>query len=156
MDMSYVVTAIFVAIIGFTVFWPARKARNHDRIRESWPTAKGTVTSSAAIPATMAVHQSREPVLYEAAVKYQFRAGGQLRFADSVAFPRRLWSEKEANQIVLRHPANAPVTVHYNLENPLECYLEFIPSAEARNYRLGIVIFCAAGVILAFGLIGLL
>jgi hypothetical protein len=37
-------------------------------------------------------------------------------------------------------------TVHYNLENALECYLEFIPSAESRNYTLGILLFVAAGV----------
>jgi hypothetical protein len=156
LGVSFIFTAIFVVLIGLTVFLPARKARNHDRIRESWPTAKGTVTSSNVVAATMAVREKREPVLYEAVVKYQFRAGGQLKFADTVAFPRQLWSEKEAGQISARYPAGAEVTVHYNLENPLECYLEFIPSREARNYNLGILIFAGAGVIVVLGLLGLI
>jgi hypothetical protein len=155
-SVSFIFTAIFIVIIGLTFYLPARKARNRDKIRETWPTVKGTVTSSSVVPATMAVHQTRQPVLYDAIVKYQFRAGGQLRFGDTVAFPRRLWTEKEANQIVARYPAGAPATVRYNLENVLECYLEFSPSADARSYNLAIHLFCVAGVVLVLGLLGLL
>lgn len=155
-NVSFIFTAIFIIIIGLTFYLPARRARNRDKIREAWPTAKGTVTSSSAVPATMAVRENRQPVLFEAIVKYQFRAGGQLRFGDTVAFPRRLWTEKEATQIVARYPVGAPVTVRYNLENVLECYLEFSPSADARSYKVAILLFGAAAVVLVLGLLGII
>jgi hypothetical protein len=151
-NIPCIVMAIFLALVGATVFFPARKARNHDKIRESWPTAKGTVISSNAVASPLATGRGREQALYDAVVKYQFRAGGQLHFGETVAFPRRLFKEGKARQIAERYPAGSPITVHYNLENALECYLDFIPSPESRNYNLGILVFVVAAIALVGGM----
>ncbi len=146
MNTSCIVFAIFFGLVGATVFFPARKARNQDKIIESWPTAKGTANTSSIQPAATISSGKRGPALYDVVVKYQFRAAGQLHFGETVSFPRRLYKEEEARAVLARYPAGAPITIHYNLENALECYLEFIPSAESRNYTLGILLFVAAGV----------
>jgi hypothetical protein len=148
MNASCIVMAIFLALVGATVFIPARRARNHDKIRESWSTAKGSVISSIVKPSPSVTGSNREPALFDVVVKYQFRAGGQLHFGETVTFPHRLFKESKARQIVERYPAGSSITVHYNLENALECYLEFIPSPESRNYNLGILIFIVAGIAL--------
>lgn len=156
MNIASILPAVIIVLVGLSFFWPARKARNQDKIRQSWPTVKGTVTSSSVVPATMAVPSDRAPEFFDAIVKYQFRAGGQLHFGDTVSFLRQLWKEEKALSIVARYPAGAPVTVHYNMENILECYLEFVPSVESRGYSVGIALFGVAGLILVLALFGII
>ena len=40
------VIGVIILVFGISLFLPARSARKHDQIRDGWPTAKGTVTSS--------------------------------------------------------------------------------------------------------------
>jgi hypothetical protein len=134
------------------MFFPARSARKRDQARLSWSTAKGTVTSSETVePPEIAGAPAKGPEQFDVAVKFQFRAGGQLHFGSTVSYPRYLYRKEEADRIVSRYPAGAAVTVIYNPEDFRECYLEI--RTTAKFYRTSIVLI-AIGVVT--GLYGLL
>jgi hypothetical protein len=143
---------VAIVIIGAGTFFPARSARRRDQVRLSWPTAKGTVTSSETVqPPALAAAPSKGPEQFDVSVKFQFRAGGQLHFGSTVSYPRYLYPKQEADRIVARYPAGATVTVYYNPEDFRECYLEI--RTTAKFYRTSLVLM---GIGVVTGLYGLL
>jgi hypothetical protein len=143
---------VAIVIIGAGTFFPARSARKRDQARLSWPTAKGTVTSSEAVqPPGFAAAPSKGPELFDASVKFQFRAGGQLHFGSTVSYPRFLYRKEEADRIVARYPAGAAVNVIYNPEDFRECYLEI--RTTAKFYRTSIALMVVGAVTGLYGLL---
>ena len=89
MGFNLLVIGVIVLVFGISLFFPARSARKHDQIREGWPTAKGTVTSSELVAQPPLVSRLGKEILqYDAVVKYQFRFGGQVHFGSAVSYPR--------------------------------------------------------------------
>jgi hypothetical protein len=130
---------VAIVIIGAGMFFPARSARKRDQVRLSWPTAKGTVTSSEVVqPPGLAAAPSKDSEEFDVSVKFQFRAGGQLHFGSTVSYPRFLYGKQEADRIVSRYPAGAAVTVFSNPEDYRECYLEI--RTTAKFYRTSVVL----------------
>ncbi|OGO10251.1 MAG: hypothetical protein A3K46_08660 [Chloroflexi bacterium RBG_13_60_9] len=152
MGFNLLVIGVIVLVFGISLFFPARSARKHDQIREGWPTAKGTVTSSELVAQPPLVSRLGKEILqYDAVVKYQFRSGGQLHFGSAVSYPRYLHTKEQAERIAARYPAGAAVTVHHNPEDVRECYLEI--EKTARNYRTSIACMVAGGVLTLIGLL---
>jgi hypothetical protein len=152
MGLDFFFVGIVIVVIGAGLFFPARSARKRDQMRQSWPTAKGTVTSSEVVqPQALAAVPSKSPNQFDASVKYEFRAGGQLHFGASVSYPRYLYRKEEADRIVSRYPAGGAVTVYYNPEDFRECYLEI--QNTAKYYRTGMVIMAAGVLIILFGIL---
>jgi len=143
---------IAFAIIGLGIFFPARSARKRDRMRQSWPTAKGTITASKVVqPQALAAEGSKDSGQFDVSVQYEFRAGGQLHFGAAVSYPRYFYGKQEADNISTRYPAGAAVTVYYNPEDYRECYLEIRNTA--KYYRTSIALIILGGLVGLFGLL---
>jgi hypothetical protein len=141
-----------LVIIGAGIFFPARSARKRDQMRQSWPTAKGTITSSKVVqPQTLAAEGSKDPDQFDVSVQYEFRAGGQLHFGSSVSYPRYFYKKLEADNISSRYPAGATVTVYYNPEDYRECYLEIRNTA--KYYRTSIALLILGVLVGLFGVL---
>jgi hypothetical protein len=152
MGFNLLIISVIILVFGVSLFLPARSARKHDQIREAWPTAKGTVTSSDVVAQPPLVTKlGKEVIQYDVAVKYQFRTGGQLHFGSAVSYPRYLYGKDEAERITARYPAGASVTVHHNPEDVRECYLEI--EKTAKNYRTSIACMIVGGVVTLLGLL---
>jgi hypothetical protein len=136
MGFNFVIIGMLMFVFGIGLFLPARKARREDRIRETWPTVQGTVTSCRIVPQPPLADKRTEILQYDMDVKYQFRSGGQLHFGSAVSYPRYLRTKEEADRIAARYPAGTDVTVHHNPEDVRECYLEI--QKTAKNYRASI------------------
>jgi hypothetical protein len=141
---------IVLFILGAGIFFPARSARSRIQARLAWPTAQGTVMSAEALSA-QATGPSKTADLFDASIKYQFRAGGQLHFGATVSFPRSLYKEQEADRLVSRYPVGSAVTVYYNPEDSQECYLEIRNTA--KYYRTSIAILAGGGLAILFGIL---
>ncbi len=152
MGPNLLIIGVVIVVFGVSLFFPARNARKHDQIREAWPTAKGTVTSTEVVPQPpMVTKLGKEIHQYDVSVKYQFRSGGQLHFGSTVSYPRYLYDKPVADQIAARYPAGATVTVHHNPEDTRECYLEI--EKTAKNYRTSIFMMAAGAIIALLGLL---
>jgi hypothetical protein len=152
MGVSLLFLGVMVIIAGVSMFLPARNARKHDQIREAWPTAQGTVTSSEIVPQPPMTNKLGKEILqYDVSVKYQFRSGGQLHFGSAVLYPRYLYTKPEADKIAARYPVGATVTVHHNPEDTRECYLE-IQKTE-KGYGTSIVLMVGGGILTLVGLL---
>jgi hypothetical protein len=143
---------VAIVIIGAGMYFPARRARKRDQMRLSWPTAKGTITSSEVVqPPALTAAPSKGPEQFDVSVKFQFRAGGQLHFGSTVSYPRYLYEKQEADRITARYPAGAAVTVYYNPEDYRECYLEI--QTTAKFYRTSIVLMVVGVLTGLFGIL---
>ncbi len=151
MGFNFMVIGVIILVFGISLFLPARSARKHDQIRDGWPTAKGTVTSSEVTAQPPLQKMGKEILQYDVAVKYQFRSGGQLHFGSAVAYPRYLYGKEDADRIAARYPAGAAVTVHHNPEDVRECYLEI--EKTAKNYNTSIACMIVGGVVIVVGLL---
>jgi hypothetical protein len=149
MGFNLLVIGVIILVFGISLFLPARSARKHDQIRDGWPTAKGTVTSSEVAAQPPLQKMGKEILQYDVVVKYQFRSGGQLHFGSAVSYPRYLYGKQEAEQITARYPAGAAVTVHHNPEDVRECYLEI--EKTAKNYRTSIACMVVGAVVILIG-----
>ncbi|MGB7537797.1 MAG: DUF3592 domain-containing protein [Anaerolineales bacterium] len=149
MGFNLLVIGVIILVFGISLFLPARSARKHDQIREGWPTAKGTVTSSEAAAQPPLQRMGKEMLQYDVVMKYQFRSGGQLHFGSAVSYPRYLYGKQEAEKITARYPAGASVTVHHNPEDVRECYLEI--EKTAKNYRTSVACMIVGGVVMLIG-----
>jgi hypothetical protein len=149
MGFNLLVIGVILLVFGISIFLPARSARKHDQIRDGWPTAKGTVTSSEVVAQPPLQRMGKEILQYDVVVKYQFRSGGQLHFGSAVSYPRYLYGKEEAERITARYPADATVTVHHNPEDVRECYLEI--EKTAKNYRTSIACMVVGGVVILIG-----
>jgi hypothetical protein len=151
MGFNFMVIGVIILVFGISLFLPARSARKHDQIRDGWPTAKGTVTSSEVVAQPPLQKMGKEIIQYDVSVKYQFRSGGQLHFGSAVSYPRYLYGKEDADRIAARYPANASVTVHHNPEDVRECYLEI--EKTAKNYNTSIACMIVGGVVIVAGLL---
>jgi hypothetical protein len=152
MGSDFFFVGIVIVVIGASLFLPARSARKRDQMHQSWPTAKGTITSAEVVqPQAVAAAPSKSASQFDASVKYEFRAGGQLHFGATVSYPRYLYRKEEAERIVSRYPTGAAVTVYYNPEDIRECYLEI--QNTAKYYRTGIVVMAAGVLAILFGIL---
>jgi hypothetical protein len=151
MGFNFMVIGVIILVFGISLFLPARSARKHDQIRDGWPTAKGTVTSSEVVAQPPLQKMGKEIIQYDVSVKYQFRSGGQLHFGSAVSYPRYLYGKEDAERIAARYPANASVTVHHNPEDVRECYLEI--EKTAKNYNTSIACMIVGGVVIVAGLL---
>ncbi len=151
MAPNLIFIGLAILIIGAGMFLPARSARKRDQMRQSWPTAKGTVTSSTmAQPQAFAAEGTKGSAQFDVSVQYQFRAGGQLHFGSAVSYPRFFFGKQEADSIISRYPAGATVTVYYNPEDYRECYLEIRNTA--KYYRTSFVLMVVGGAIGLYGI----
>ena len=150
MGLILITFGVMTALVGASLFFPARSARRQDRIREAWPTAKGTVTSSEVVAQPpLATKRGGDIFQYDVSVKYQFRSGGQLHFGSAISLPRYLYPKEEAERIAARYPVDATVTVYHNPEDIRDCFLEI--KKTAKHYRTSIVLMAAGVVSLLFG-----
>ena len=141
-----------IVIIGAGLFFPARSARKRDQMRQSWPTAKGTITLSKVVqPQAFAAERSKDSGQFDVSVQYEFRAGGQLHFGSSVSYPRYFYGKQEADNLSSRFPAGATVTVYYNPEDYRECYLEI--QNTAKYYRTSIALLILGVLVGLFGIL---
>jgi hypothetical protein len=154
MFIPFIIIGLFIALVGFSMFFPAWNARKHDQIRESWPAAKGTVMSPAVVREVEVTGRGgRRQKLFDVSIKYQFRAGGQLRFGSSVSFRRSLYDAAGVAHVTQQYPAGATVTVHYNPEEPQESYLEMVASRVNKYYRFSMLLIAAALIFVCIGLV---
>jgi hypothetical protein len=154
MFIVLIVFGLFTALIGFSIFFPARNALKREQEREAWPTVKGTVLSAPVVqPAPVGARRGKEKEFYDVMVNYQFRAEGQMHFGSAVSFRRALYEKPEAEQMAQRYPAGSTVTVHYSPGEPQECYLEMKPTPVGRQYRLSILFIAVAVIFVCLGLV---
>jgi hypothetical protein len=150
--LNLIFLGVAIVIIGGGLFFPARGARNRDRMRQGWPTAKGTVTSCEVVqPAALAAGGSQASNQYDVKVQFQFRAGGQLHFGSTVAYPRTLYGKQEADGLAAKYPAGGAATVYYDPEDFRTCYLEI--RTTAKYYRMSIVLMVIGGLVGLYGIL---
>ena len=151
MGLNFFLIGMMLAVIGISMFLPARSARKRDQIREAWPTTKGTVMSTEVVAQPPLTRMGKQILQYDVSVKYQFRSGGQLHFGSSLSDPRLLYPKDEADRIAARYPAGTAVTVHHNPDDVRECYLEI--QKTAKSYRTSIVLIVVGALVFVLGLL---
>jgi hypothetical protein len=145
-NISFCMLGLFLIFIGVNLYLGARRARKIDQIRESWPTAKGTILSIqvASEQPISPSGKTKEPQ-FNITANYQFRAGGQLRFGSILTYPRHFFLKKDMDRIQEQYKKGTTVDVHYDLENPQDCFLEFERSA--KYYRTSIFLMVLGGIL---------
>jgi hypothetical protein len=146
MDYSFCFSGLILIILGFNMFLSARSARKRDQIRESWPTSKGTIFSIEAVSQKpLSAKGKAEQPLYDINASYQFRAGGQMHYGSFLTYPRHFFLQKEVERIQEQYKKGMNVDVHYNLENPQECYLKYERSE--KHYRTSILMMVLGAIL---------
>lgn len=83
-----------------------------------WPTASGTIVSSALEKSPE--HKRR----YRAAVQYRYRVGGKDYEASRVFWGGNEGRQKHMTSVVASYPAGNTVPVHYDPQNPAEAVID--------------------------------
>jgi hypothetical protein len=132
-------------LIGMLIFYYGWRELSQARESTGWPSAEGTIQSSA-----VEVRTSRKSRTYHAAIWYQFDVDGQTHSGNSVSFgDYGSSSSSRAQNIVNRYPQGKAVRVYYLRRNPDTCVLE--PGLRLQAWFLPIfgLIFFTAGTLMA-------
>jgi Protein of unknown function (DUF3592) len=118
--LSAALAVIFI-LAGVALLFYAYYITNLSQASQSWPTAPGTILSSA-------IQQSQGPnnaINYSASVRYAYDVAGIDYTGNQVGFVEASSSDSSAaNSIVARYPAGQAVEVHYDAANPQNAVLE--------------------------------
>jgi Protein of unknown function (DUF3592) len=121
-----VIAIVIGAVLYIVQFRQGLRADNSKK----WPTASGTVTSSALerLPG--------KKWRYRAAVQYAYRAGGTNYQASRIFWGGNEGWEKHMASVVATYPAGAKVRVFYDPNDPAEAVLDPIQNTGSRQLVL--------------------
>jgi hypothetical protein len=103
---------------------------------KKWPTAPGTVVSSALEQSPD--HKRR----YRAAMQYRYRVGGKDYQSNRIFWGGNEGRQKHMTSVVASYPAGAQVPVYYDPQNPAEAVIDPAQNAGSRPlvlYALGMM-----------------
>lgn len=112
--------------VGFFIFGIVQ--RRKAKTTETWPTARGVITSSRLDQKTRVEHDDEgtsTSVSYTPVVEYTYQVG-QASYQGNRIFPGSTMSYDlgTAQGIINRYQPDAPVTVHYDPADPTQAVLE--------------------------------
>ncbi len=121
-----VIAIVIGAVLYIVQFRQGLRADNSKK----WPTASGTVTSSALerLPG--------KKWRYRAAVQYAYRAGGTNYQASRIFWGGNEGWEKHMASVVATYPAGAKIRVFYDPNDPAEAVLDPIQNTGSRQLVL--------------------
>ena len=125
--IAFGVIAIVIGAVPYIV--QLRQGLRADASKK-WPTASGTVTSSAL--EQVADHKRR----YRAAVQYAYRAGGRDYQGGRVFWGGNEGRKKHMTSVVETYPKGAKVRVYYDPGNPTDAVLDPVQNTGSRQMVL--------------------
>jgi len=125
--IAFGVIAIVIGAVPYLVQF--RQGLRADASKK-WPTASGTVTSSA-------LEQSPDNKRrYRASVQYSYRAGGKGYQGSRVFWGGNEGRQRHMASVVESYPAGAKVRVHYDPNNPADAVLDPVQNTGSRQLAL--------------------
>jgi len=140
--IGFVGSAIFLVI----AFLQKRKAK---KAAETWQTAQGTILTSGIQEKRSRSSKGYTTTTYWPYVTYQYSIMGQVYQGDKLGFGSAGYTRAKAEEVLAPYPQGAPVTVHYDPDDPNKAVLEMREFGAGGLIAAGII-FLVLGVISLF------
>ncbi|HEX8162168.1 MAG TPA: DUF3592 domain-containing protein [Pyrinomonadaceae bacterium] len=148
--MEATIAGAFALLIGGVGLWTGISLLRKRAVLDGWHTTTGRVIERGTVRATTGT--SPPAFGHAALVKYVYQVGGR-EFAGDCIRPKQIQLPEHSTQKWARERAASfpdEVTVHYNPENPAECFL--VQTTKRTLY----VVILASCLIILFGVMRLL
>jgi hypothetical protein len=122
--MENLIAGIFGLLLGIVGLWTGFRALKNRALCSRWQTTNGTVIERG-------TYQPNSPMLsapafrYAPLVRYTYQVDGR-EFVSNLILPTRIQAPEHSTRKWAQRKADSfagEVTVHYNPEDPAECYL---------------------------------